>query len=420
MQIPWPYFGNVLLLQSTLFAIIALMVCTRIGAIVASWRRNQSYARNRVSRHGQRPLFNEILLELELPSAMELANEGPRKLASIGVAAIEQHNLTKDYQSRYHKHAVYSVVAAASAFLFFCISFSVGATNKELKAFAAVYEVVAILYSAWSYWMAKMAMRNWVRNRVETELLRQAAFLSVFQFTTPGTTSATMDPTHLRDLIESAIGIRERTWHQRLKQNLLRLFRSAEAETHATSRRVEQYWAQTKAAIASIPAGHFTEDRTEFYVAARLARQLAWFRSELHRLHRVERGRETIMKALLFLTLLVGATKVISTHPKEFSAIGVYWGWLTSNEFSEWSALILLALTATSTLVTALYLSRGDRSLKHRYSTQERQLRDWLISTRSSGTQFTKAHLIEAETLMIEELIDWIDITSHDTVEPGG
>jgi hypothetical protein len=89
-------------------------------------------------------------------------------------------------------------------------------------------------------------------------------------------------------------------------------------------------------------------------------------------------------------------------------------------------AMVLLTMTILSTAATALYLSRNDRSLFHRYSTQERRIRGWLAefvkcfqpgAMRPEEIVAVQRELLKFEDLMIDEMIDWVHISSHDTFE---
>ena len=86
-------------------------------------------------------------------------------------------------------------------------------------------------------------------------------------------------------------------------------------------------------------------------------------------------------------------------------------------------------ITAVSAALSSRYLGRNDRSLLHRYAAQERKIEDWLesflpkvpgigtltaapVSVLSVGKD-----LLVFEDLMVDELVDWIHVTQHDTIE---
>jgi hypothetical protein len=81
--------------------------------------------------------------------------------------------------------------------------------------------------------------------------------------------------------------------------------------------------------------------------------------------------------------------------------------------------------------MTAYYVNLNARSLIHRYNTQERRITQWLEefnglwsfanlpSARLDAAAKADicARILQFEDVMIEELIDWTHITSHDTIE---
>jgi hypothetical protein len=84
-----------------------------------------------------------------------------------------------------------------------------------------------------------------------------------------------------------------------------------------------------------------------------------------------------------------------------------------------------------SAAMTAYYINQNSRSLIHRYNTQQRFITAWLVAFNQRWDFATlpsltvdpvakndmRAQILRFEDLMIEELIDWIHITSHDAIE---
>jgi hypothetical protein len=83
--------------------------------------------------------------------------------------------------------------------------------------------------------------------------------------------------------------------------------------------------------------------------------------------------------------------------------------------------------------MTAYYINQNARSLIHRYYTQERRIESWLVEFNrrwsfdrlqaqpldETGKAAVRAHILNFEGLMIEELVDWVHITTHDAIELG-
>jgi hypothetical protein len=90
--------------------------------------------------------------------------------------------------------------------------------------------------------------------------------------------------------------------------------------------------------------------------------------------------------------------------------------------------MTLLAATTISAALTSIYLSRNDRSLRHRYAAQERRIEGWLRrvwqrpgagAAQPPTAEVFTAEVLDFEELMLEELIDWIHISAHDALELG-
>jgi hypothetical protein len=91
----------------------------------------------------------------------------------------------------------------------------------------------------------------------------------------------------------------------------------------------------------------------------------------------------------------------------------------------------MLIVTGISGAMTAYYFNQNARSLIHRYNTQQRFITRWLTQFKETwnfadlrGTPLLgaeqsdiRAQVLEFEDLMIEELIDWVHISSRDAIE---
>jgi hypothetical protein len=100
---------------------------------------------------------------------------------------------------------------------------------------------------------------------------------------------------------------------------------------------------------------------------------------------------------------------------------------------SELSACLrppLLIAAGMSAAMTAYYINQNSRSLIHRYNTQKRMAARWLTAFGNRwnfatlptaiinpSTKDIRAQILLFEELMIEEVIDWVNITSHDAIE---
>jgi len=88
----------------------------------------------------------------------------------------------------------------------------------------------------------------------------------------------------------------------------------------------------------------------------------------------------------------------------------------------------LFIIAGLSAAEAAFYLSQNARSLIHCYRMQQRRIVRWFENMRASMTteraskNEIRALILEFEDLMVEELIDWYQISGHDVLElaPSG
>ncbi len=156
-----------------------------------------------------------------------------------------------------------------------------------------------------------------------------------------------------------------------------------------------------------------------WYLHARGVRQLAWFKASGERLEKQteKKNRRLITVYFISIALALGKTFVLA------AAIT---NWEIMYSILTFSLLIMIGISSST---TAIYVNKNERSLRHRYAQQERAIQFWINSVKaeageppSQETPTAKqgvalASLMKFEDIMNEELIDWIRITMHDSVE---
>jgi hypothetical protein len=190
-----------------------------------------------------------------------------------------------------------------------------------------------------------------------------------------------------------------------------------------------QFWHDRRGRYLSLATDYLVEPNDlYFYLYRRPIRQLAWFRLSRLRLRSSSRLRESAMAALFGISCALALFKaylVVGGHvPLDAEAEHA------GASSADFIALGLLLVTTLSTALTSIYLSRNDRSLLHRYATQMRAIEDWLqrvLGRRPGGGSQAALpaavpasqtqDILEFERLMVDELVDWIHISSHDTLE---
>ena len=149
----------------------------------------------------------------------------------------------------------------------------------------------------------------------------------------------------------------------------------------------------------------------------RARRQLGWFNDSKARLEHSAERRNIVLLSLYCITAGLAVLKHVlflnSGHPHAFLLPP------------------LLIVTGMSAAMTAYYINQNSRSLIHRYNTQQRNISSWLVTFNDrwsfanlpllnidpAAKNDMRIQILRFEDLMVEELIDWIHITSYDAIE---
>jgi hypothetical protein len=263
-----------------------------------------------------------------------------------------------------------------------------------LDAIALLSVLILFLYGT-------MRRRPWIKGRVGTELLRQYQILTV--------------------VFPSVIS---RAPVDDLKTQL-----DIEGDLVATNvqggpitdigGRIQRFWSTRKASIdsANLTEADLTADALLVYLLRRARRQLGWFIDSKARLERIAERRNIILLSLYSVAVGLAVIKLAL--------------FLCGGHSPAYLLRLLLIVTGMSAAMTAYYINQNSRSLVHRYNTQQRFATSWLnafndrwsfanlpsLSIDVATKYEVRAQILRFEDLMIEELIDWVHITSHDAIE---
>jgi hypothetical protein len=187
--------------------------------------------------------------------------------------------------------------------------------------------------------------------------------------------------------------------------------------------RITKYWSGRKAAIMSVELtdADLTADGVLVYLRRRARRQLGWFTDSKARLERAAERRFYILLGLYGIAAVIAVAKL---------AVSIYFN-EPEDKLVECLLRILLVITGLSAAMTASYISTNARSLIHRYNTQQRRVAEWLesfnerwpfaqIPSHDSDHRDKiemRLRILNFEELMVDELIDWLHITSQDAIE---
>lgn len=185
--------------------------------------------------------------------------------------------------------------------------------------------------------------------------------------------------------------------------------------------RITQFWSERKATFHryALSEGDVSPDVLLVYLQRRVRRQLGWFSDSAARLDYIAERRKLLLLGFYCAAAAVACIKLII--------------FLCCGQPSPYLLASLLIMTGLSAAMTAYYINQNARSLVHRYHTQQRWISQWLetfngrwpfaeLPSKSldmAAKNEVRGAVLEFERLMVEELIDWIQITTHDAIELG-
>lgn len=353
-----------------------------------------------------------------------------RRLDDLSQPFLVLHEAANRLQSAYHACVARCVSCLGLALAVLGLSVTVFHGSKDFEVYAAATEVVALIAALHQWWAARVANHRWIAARTKVELLRQWTFLHALLQPASGDARAGQ----ARRAFDAKAAEVEAVlfkgqpagWWQWIATVLL----PGPAHLSETlEERVRQHWDKTRTQYAAMPGGvDLAPGDIHLYLRRRPVRQLAWFRLAQERLRRSGKLREVAMAGLFLLSAVLALCKaaLVAYEHREGAHAAVSGG----PTVVDFMAMGLLAVTTLSAALTTLYLSRNDRSLLHRYAAQERRIEDWLgrvlgrpsasapldIAQPSLQGRF-RDEVLDFEELMVEELIDWIHISAHDSLE---
>ena len=285
--------------------------------------------------------------------------------------------------------------------------------------YVASLELLALICALHQWWFALRSNYAWIAARTRAELLRQENFLSVL-FGPPNArpSDAEIDETFEEQARQIGNKVVQGDWPRKWP----RFWNIAD---ESMTGRVRAYWTSRRHELQSVsgitaPVG--TNDLL-LYIHSRPLNQYMWYRTSHHRLYRNGRVRVLLLASLYVCAIVFALGKAIVSHLKPEAVTD------PTSTIGDILSFVVFAATTISAALTALYLSRNDRSLLHRYAAQEEAIKNWLkeflsripgIATPlASPVAFSdiSEDLLLLEDLMINELADWIHISQHDTIE---
>jgi hypothetical protein len=398
---------TLLLVAGAFFAVLAI---AEIAARFVGSYRSRPFSQNGAAE-AETSRIPALLAEYGLVEVAETAVKPDRfdKAQSI----VDSENKKAGFMQReYHEAVARCSWSAGFALALVCISVTVLKDNWEFQAVTAAVEVFAIAYALFFVVRGRFVNRRWVRQRSLVELLRAWLHLAII-FKMPRQEHNALEAAWMREIAE------------RLGREV-----TGDAVFSALQRRIERHWGELR---SDCEKGEFNKPpnpgRLSFYIVERLIYQLSVFIGAQERIRRLHKGRGRLMISLYVLSVTLALVDAAVLFKGELPAgVSAIVG-LIPQSVLDWNALVLLLGLIVSAVLTSLYLGRNDRSLAHRFHAQERRIRAWLrdhgsllLSDRAvpASEESVSRSILAFEEMMVDELLDWIQITSRDVVEVGG
>jgi hypothetical protein len=392
-----------------------------VGAVFA--RIDRSWRSSKYRRTGRHRPGAEVVASL--PSSSALAAmlreaQAPTWFVSCQNDVNVEHDVAVRLQKRYDGLVARCIAVLGIGAIITCVSAIALRDNAGLNDFAAQYDVMATLYALACFVAARFANRAFVRQRAFVELLRAWTHLLL------------IFPLQGSDSVEAAYWTEKAKLASRIKDRDRKRAggeaRADPAENRADSRiyrGVERCWMEMQATCRSLDLRPVLPVvQVGFYIKERPLEQLAYFAKAQDRIHDGQRQREALMFGLYGASVVLASVKALVVFGSALPAALAKAGEVASLVPVDWMSTGLLGLMAVSAALTNALVSRNERSLLHSYHAQERRIRRWfemIAVTLSKDRPVPSAHSILAfENVMLEELLDFIHITSRDVIEVPG
>jgi hypothetical protein len=349
----------------------------------------------------------DLATEFPLPLGEDNSPAEERR-RSLGRLLNESHQSANQAQTTYHNAVVRSAGCLVLAFL----ALATGAFHPEewdakapaywvsLELLMSWLEIIAFIFVLVLFRRGEKTRRPWIVARVRTELLRQYQILStMFPAAMPTAFAGDLK----KEFEAEADLIAECVEKGPIEKIVIRL---------------QDFWRTRKESIIShdLTGIDLTKDALLVYLKKRALRQLGWFTDSKARLEHFSNRRARILFCLYWISVALALTK----HTL----------FMINGHSSPYLLPLLLIVAGMSAAMTAYYISQNSRSLIHRYNAQERSARRWLeefkrrwgftdLQAIEKAKSDVRLEILRFEDLMVDELSDWLHITSHDAIELG-
>jgi hypothetical protein len=384
-----------------LVALAITFFAMQVAAVATGVLRRRDY------RHFEDKSRDFLLANYAFPEIAPSSAEERRK--SLSPFVDKAHRAANATQTAYHNAVVRSAGCLALAFLALAAgtlhpqAWPLMATSSAIppELLLSWLDTISLFFVLILYIYGRKVCYPWIASRTGAELLRQYQMLYV------------IFPSAL-----SGSGTKDVNREIEIEADLI----SARVQKDSISNigvRVEQFWLARRRSIENntLQEADVTAAGLLVYLTKRARRQLGWFMDSNGRLEHIAERRKIVLLFLYCIAIGLAVFKhAMFLHHEHVPA------------FLE---ALLLLVTGMSAAMTAYYINQNSRSLIHRYNAQKRYIIAWLRTFNDrwkvadlpehiidpTSKNDIRALILQFEDMMIEELIDWIQITNHDAIE---
>lgn len=314
-------------------------------------------------------------------------------------------------QKLYHSCVGRCIAVLSIGVIIMCVSVIVFREDAILKKFATQFDLLATAYALYCFAVARYANKAFVMQRAFVESMRAWLHLAVLFPLEKSRDMITAYRSEKEAIKKQLVAERPRT----PKAALGILSHHGVHGENAIYNRVEEFWGGIMASCRSIgrraPANPAA---IGFYLKERPLFQLRYYVKAQARIHEGQREREWFVLSLYLISVLLAVLKTLS----------VFWPDLHYLPAPDLISMGLLVVMVVSAATTNALISRNERSLLHSYHSQERRIKNWFDHMASHAIDVSSSQSVEAilafEDLMLNELLDFVHITSRDVIEAPG
>jgi len=403
-----------------------LLILSAIGVLVVGevsawldrhWRGQRRRRANQ--RHAERDPMEEVRPTQALKDMIGLALEPPWYQA-CDADRKKADNEAARLQSRYHSCVARCIGVLSVGVVIICLSIIVYRDVGWLKKFATCFDLIAALYALGFFLLARIVNNKFVITRAFVETLRAWIHLAiVFPLERTGDVAAAYQAKKK----EIAARYWTRDGAAPPKDGGSDASRPPDKREAPIYQRVLHSWNELHEECRKVGLRGNPPSSAEigFYLKKRTLGQLGFFITAQGRINAGQKSREWLMTVLYVASIILAVLKAVRVFEAELpSAVMGQIEFATAMSV-DWISTALLIVMVLSAAATNAYVSRNERSLLHSYHAQERRIKKWFegfaAAAGNGGGRYAPDTMLSFEDIMLNDLLDFIHITSRDVIE---